>query len=169
LGKDFEILPERKGIGRFVGCVLGIDNADGQWWGEGEFKVYLDGDGKFPTIAGTGTEDYIGQAWGFHQNAFLYGGVSLWEGSLFSLYRWHLKDPIYWKKDIRVTLQQLGANEAVGYYDKQEDVSVAAFWYEPIPSDPLPPFPGYAARLAPGYLTKPGQKAGKVESDQSRN
>jgi hypothetical protein len=169
LGKDFEILPERKGIGRFVGCVLGIDNADGQWWGEGEFKVYLDGDGKFPTIVGTGTEDYIGQAWGFHQNAFLYGGVSLWEGSLFSLYRWHLKDPIYWKKDIRVTLQQLGANEAVGYYDKQEDVSVAAFWYEPIPSDPLPPFPGYAARLAPGYLTKPGQKAGKVESDQSRN
>ena len=46
---------------------------------------------------------------------------------------------------------------------------MAAFWYEPIPSGPLPPFPGYAARLAPGYLTKPGQKAGKVESDQSRN
>ena len=68
-----------------------------------------------------------------------------------------------------MTLQQLGANEAVGYYDKQEDVSVAAFWYEPIPSGPLPPFPGYAARLAPGYLTKPGQKADKVESDQSRN
>jgi len=148
-------------MGRFVGCVLGIDNVDRQWWGEGEFKVYLDGDEKFPTIVGTGTEDYIGQAWGFHKNAFLYGGVSLWEGNLFSLYRWHLKDPIYWKKDIRVTLQQLGANEAVGYYNKQEDVSVATFWYEPIPSDSLPPLPDYAARLALGRL-------GREAADKSR-
>ena len=162
LGRDFEILPKRKGMGRFIGCVLGIDNADRQWWGEGEFKVYLDGDDKFPTICGTGTEDYIGQAWGFHKNAFLYGGVSMWEDNLFSLYRWHLKDPIYWKKDIRVTLQQLGAKEGVGYYNKQEDVSAAAFWYEPIPSTPLPAMPGYAARIAPGYEVKPQQEANEV-------
>ena len=154
LGRDFEILPKRKGMGRFVGCVLGVDNSDRQWWGEGEVKIYLDGDEKYPTIAGTGTEDYIGQAWGFHDNAFLYGGVSLREDNLYSLYRWHLKDPIYWKRDIRVTIQQIGAKEGTGYFNKQEDVSVAAFWYEPIPSAPLPALPDYAARVAPGYATK---------------
>ena len=162
LGHDFQILPKRKGMGRFVGCVLGIDNADRQWWGEGEVKVYLDGDEKFPTIVGTGTEDYIGQAWGFHKDAFLYGGVSMWEDNLFSLYRWHLKDPIYWKKDIRITLQQIGARDGIGYFNKQEDVSVAAFWYEPIPSEPLPTMPDYAARIAPGYPIKAQQEANEV-------
>jgi hypothetical protein len=162
LGRDFQILPRRRGLGRFVGCVLGIDNSDRQWWGEGEFKVYLDGDESFPTLVGTGTEDYIGQAWGFHKLAYLYGGVSQWEEPLLTLYRWHLKDPIYWKKDILVTLQQLGAKEGVGYYDKQEDVSAAAFWYEPIPSAPLPTLPDYAARIAPGYAAMPLQEAKDV-------
>ena len=162
LGQDFQILPKRNGMGRFVGCVLGIDNADRQWWGEGEVKIYLDGDEKFPTIAGTGTEDYIGQAWGFHRDTFLYGGVSMWEDNLYSLYRWHLKDPIYWKKDIRVTIQQIGAKDGFGYFNKQEDVSAAAFWYEPIPSDPLPAMPDYAARIAPGYPIKAQQEANEV-------
>jgi hypothetical protein len=162
MGRDFEILPKRNGMGRFVGCVLGIDNSDRQWWGEGEVKVYLDGDGNFPTICGTGTEDYIGQAWGFHRDTFLYGGVSMWEDNLYSLYRWHLKDPIYWKKDIRVTIQQMGAKDPIGYYNKQEDVSAAAFWYEPIPSEALPAMPDYAARMAAGYAIKPIYEANEV-------
>lgn len=156
LGEDFTILPKRTGMGRFAGCVIGINNADQKWWGEGEFKAYLDGDDQFPTLCGTGTEDYIGQAWGFHENAFLYGGVSLRKDWLWTLYRWHLKDPIYWKKDIRITLQQIGAGDegGGGYYNKQEDVSVASFWYEPIPSQPLPALADYAQRIAGGYTTK---------------
>lgn len=153
LGKDFEILPKRSGMGRFMGCVLGIDNADNKWWGEGEVKMYLDGDEKFPTICGTGTEDYIGHAWGFHDNAFLYGGMAMRDDKLYTLYRWHMPDPIYWKKDIRVTIQQIGAGnvQGGGYYNKQEDVSAAAFWYEPITSQPLPKMPDYVTRMAPGY------------------
>lgn len=154
LGEDFTILPKRTGMGRFIGCVIGINNVDKKWWGEGEFKVYLDGDEKFPTLCGTGTEDYIGQAWGFHENAFLYGGVSLRQDWLWTLYRWHLKDPIYWKKDIRITLQQIGAGDegGGGYYNKQEDVNAAAFWYEAIPSQPLPVLAPYADRIAEGRL-----------------
>ena len=162
LGQDYQILPKRKGMGRFVGCVLGIDNSDKQWWGEGEVKIYLDGDVNFPTICGTGTEDYIGQAWGFHKNTFLYGGVSLWEDNLYSLYRWHLKDPIFWKQDILVTIQQIGATDKIGYYNKQEDVSSTAFWYEPVPSEALPAMPDYAARIAPGYAIKPIHEANEV-------
>lgn len=154
-GQDFAILPKRTGMGRFAGCVIGINNVDKKWWGEGEMKAYLDGDEEFPTICGTGTEDYIGQAWGFHENAFLYGGVSLRQDWRWTLYRWHLKDPLYWKKDIRITLQQIGAGDegGGGYYNKQEDVSVAAFWYEPIPSAALPTLAVYAERIAEGRLT----------------
>jgi hypothetical protein len=154
LGQDFEILPKRSGIGRYMGCILGINNADNKWWGEGEVKMYLDGDEKFPTICGTGTEDYISHAWGFHENAaFMYGGMAYRNDKLYTLYRWHLPDPIYWKKDIRVTIQQIGAGgvQGGGYYNKQEDVSAAAFWYEPIPSAALPEMPKYEARIAPGY------------------
>ena len=153
LGDDFTILPKRSGMGRFAGCIIGINNADHKWWGEGEFKAYLDGDDQFPTICGTGTEDYIGQAWGFHENAFLYGGVSLRKDWLWTLYRWHLQDPLYWKEDIRVTLQQIGAGDegGGGYYNKQEDVNATAFWYEPIPSAPLEKLADYADRIAAGY------------------
>ncbi len=159
LGEDFTILPKRTGMGRFIGCVIGINNVDKKWWGEGEFKAYLDGDDEFPTICGTGTEDYIGQAWGFHENAFLYGGVSLRRDWLWTLYRWHLKDPLYWKKDIRITLQQIGAGDegGGGYYNKQEDVSVASFWYESIPSKPLPKLAPYAERIAEGYTPQSGR------------
>ena len=160
LGEDFTILPRRVGKGRFVGCIIGINNVDRKWWGEGEFKAFLDGDTEFPTLVGTGTEDYIGQAWGFHENAFLYGGVSLRQDWLWTLYRWHLKDPLYWKEDIRITLQQIGSDdEHGGYYNKQEDVSATAFWYEPIPSEPLEALAGYAERMAPGYAVPASQSS----------
>jgi len=155
LGEDFTILPKRMSVGRFVGCIIGINNVDQKWWGEGEFKAYIDGDSEFATIVGTGTEDYIGQAWGFHENAFLYGGVSLRRDWRWTLYRWHLPDPLYWKEDIRITLQQIGADdEHGGYYNKQEDVTATAFWYEPIPSAPLEKLADYTERMAPGYTVK---------------
>ncbi len=71
LGRDFELLPLRTGHGRFVGAVIGVRPLAGDWWGEGEFKAYLDGDTEFATIVGTGSEDYVGQSWGLQRTAFL--------------------------------------------------------------------------------------------------
>jgi hypothetical protein len=153
LKKDFEILPERKGSGRFIGCVLGIRTLSSNWWGEGEVKVYLDGDKDFPTICGTGTEDYIGQSWGLQNVAYLYGGTSLMQGNLQTIYRWHIKDPIFWKKDARITIQQIGWSRDVydqtgsGLYERQDDWSCASFWYEPVPSAPLPAMPAFNLRI----------------------
>jgi hypothetical protein len=149
LKKDFEILPKRMQKGRFIGCVLGIRSLELEaWWGEGEIKFYMDGDVEFPTICGTGSEDYVGLSWGTQQTPFLYNGCSLndeKEGYV-SMYRWHLPDPIYWKKDCRITIQQIGGKR--GLYERQDDWSGAAFWYEPVPSAPLPPLPDVAARTA---------------------
>lgn len=153
LKRDFEILPKRQGNGRFLGCVLGIRPLEGNWWGEGEVKVYLDGDTDFPTICGTGTEDYIGQSWGLQEKEYLYGGTSLMRDNLNTIYRWHIKDPIFWKKDIRVTIQQIGWSQEVndktgsGLYERRDDWSSCSFWYEPIPSAPLPALPDYQARI----------------------
>jgi len=163
LKQDFEILPERTGSGRFVGCVIGIRPTESNWWGEGEVKVYLDGDSNFPTICGTGTEDYIGQSWGVQNTAYLYGGTSLTNDKLNTIYRWHIKDPIYWKKDVRVTIQQIGWSQEVndktgsGLYERHDDWSCSAFWYEPIPSDKLPAMPDYKARIK-NYIAEPNTK-----------
>jgi hypothetical protein len=112
LNKDFEILPRIKGEGRFLGAHIGvIANPDVVgWWGEGEVKMYLDGDTDYPTIVGTGTEDYIGTGWG--QGVFFnrYQGslVSDAKNRQFGFYRYHIPDPVYFHKDIRVTIQHMG-------------------------------------------------------------
>ncbi|MCA9438085.1 MAG: DUF2961 domain-containing protein, partial [Candidatus Omnitrophica bacterium] len=67
LKQDFEILPKRTGMGRYIGCLLGVRYLEKSWWGEGEVKVYLDGDTEFPTICGTGSEDYVGLSWGIQE------------------------------------------------------------------------------------------------------
>lgn len=116
LKQDFEVLPELKGRGRFLGMSVGV-NADKRygntWWGEGEVKIYLDGDSKYPTINGTGTEDYIGTGWGLGAYAHRYQG-SLWANDSlkqYVFYRWHVPDAIYFNSSIRVTLQQIGGGE----------------------------------------------------------
>ncbi|MBI2432072.1 MAG: DUF2961 domain-containing protein, partial [Candidatus Hydrogenedentes bacterium] len=112
LRKDFEILSRVTGSGRFLGANIGVithpDNAG--WWGEGEVKMYLDGDGEFPTIVGTGTEDYIGTGWGQGEYAHRYQGCLQADGKAghFSFYRYHVPDPVYFHQDIRVTIQQMG-------------------------------------------------------------
>lgn len=152
LGVDFEILPERQGRGCFVGCVIGVKPDGAAWWGEGEVKFYMDGDAELPTICGTGSEDYVGLSWGLQENAFLYNGATLCErdGSdtgYISMYRWHMKDPVYWESAMRVTMQQIGhvgpspnleAYKA-NLYEREDDWCATAFWYEPVPSAPLPP------------------------------
>lgn len=114
LQRDFEILPAIHGKGRFLGANLGVI-ADqklyfNSWWGEGEVKVFLDGDVQWPTLCGTGTEDYIGTGWGQGQYANLYQGCHLADHQRFEycFYRFHNPDPIYFYQDIRVTIQQIG-------------------------------------------------------------
>ena len=121
IGKDFEILPKLKGKGRFIGTNVGfIGNPlfAGTWFGEGEVKMYLDGDKKYPTLAGTGTEDYVGSGFGQRVYDGQYFGSPVAERSkegsgdsdLYAFYRYHIPDPVYFHQDIRVTLQQIGNN-----------------------------------------------------------
>ncbi len=144
--QDFELLPLRKNKGRFIGSVIGIRNLHKQWWGEGEIKVYMDGDQEFPTICGTGSEDYVGLSWGVQQTPFLYNGCSLNEDNYVSMYRWHLPDPIAWQRQCRITIQQIGWNK--GLVETEDDWSCATFWYEPTPSAALPPLPDLKTRTA---------------------
>lgn len=145
--KDFELLPQRKNKGRFIGVVIGVRNLHpGQWWGEGEIKVYMDGDQEFPTICGTGSEDYVGLSWGIQQVPFLYQGCSLDQNNFVSMYRWHLPDPIAWQQECRITIQQIGWKN--GLVETQDDWCCATFWYEPTPSAPLPAMPDVTARIA---------------------
>lgn len=145
--KDFELLPKRNQRGRFIGSVIGIRNLHpDQWWGEGEVKAYMDGDTEFPTICGTGSEDYVGLAWGIQQTPFLYNGCSLNQNNFISMYRWHLPDPIAWQKEARITIQQIAWKK--GLVETSDDWSCATFWYEPVPSEPLPSLPDVKARTA---------------------
>ena len=112
--RDYEILPRVEGRGRYLGTNIGVivNQKDyfNTWWGEGEVKIYLDGDTQLPTIAGTGTEDYIGTAWGQGQYAHLYQGspVADERNMQWCFYRYHVLDPVYFHKDVRVTMQQIG-------------------------------------------------------------
>jgi hypothetical protein len=145
--KDFELLPKREQKGRFIGSVIGIRNLHpDRWWGEGEIKVYMDGDKEHPTIVGTGSEDYVGLAWGIQQTPFLYNGCSLNENNFVSMYRWHLPDPVAWRREARITIQQIAWKK--GLVETEDDWSCATFWYEPVPSAKLPTMPNLQARTA---------------------
>ena len=147
LKQDFVLLPQRKNKGRYIGAVIGIRNMHpGQWWGEGEIKVYMDGDTEYPTICGTGSEDYVCLSYGMQQTPYLYNGCSLTEKDFVSMYRWHLPDPIFWRKECRITIQQIAWKQ--GLAETQDDWSCATFWYEPTPSAPLPAMPDVKARTA---------------------
>jgi hypothetical protein len=112
LERDFEILPRVQGVGRFLGAHIGvIANANNPgWWGEGEVKMYLDGDKDLATLVGTGTEDYIGTGWGqgTYHNRLQGSLVADKERRYYTFYRYHVPDPVYFYKDLRVTIQQIG-------------------------------------------------------------
>jgi hypothetical protein len=122
-GRDFQVVSGLEGPGRFLGCSVGVRVIDpGDWYGEGELKVFRDGDRELPTICGTGLEDYIGSAWGLGAHAAPYGGAPLivpaqrpkdarrvQDTDLVGFYRWHLPDPIMFASELRVTIQQIGA------------------------------------------------------------
>lgn len=120
LGRDFAILPRVSGRGRYLGANLSVipgtrygkvmwGTHEGiAWWGEGEVKLYLDGDREHATLVGTGTEDYPGTAWGMGTFNHRYQGILVSEEAGFSFYRHHIPDPIFFHQDIRVTMQQIG-------------------------------------------------------------
>jgi Protein of unknown function (DUF2961) len=145
-----------KGKGHYVGTYLAwLINKSG-WWGEGEVKFYLDGDTEFPTICGTGTEDYFGGAWNFEHPKGQYGTYStaflglpqvivpdgLYRSQqCFGMYRWHIMDPIRFEEDLRVTIQALGWRNDGRYLPRQDDIASTAYWYQREPHTPHPPLP----------------------------
>lgn len=127
LRRDFVIAEGLRGPGRFLGSAVGIRLIDPcDWYGEGEMKVFRDGDTEFPTICGTGLEDYVGSAWGMGAHTALYGGVPLdvrapgtrGAPDFVGFYRWHVPDPIIFEREMRVTIQQIGA---VTFREGQEE------------------------------------------------
>ncbi len=113
-GEDYVILPKVEGIGRYLGAnigVIGDSHYRGTWFGEGEAKIFLDGDKEHPSLVGTGTEDYIGSGWGQGEYASRsYGSlVSDRDSDIYAFYRYHISDPVYFHEDCKVTLQQMGS------------------------------------------------------------
>jgi len=157
----YTILDGVKGEGRYVGTFLSWTQMSTGWFGEGEVKFYLDGDTKFPTIAGTGTEDYFGADYGFPA---LYS--TAYVGNLlnpknpnptggppqYSLYRWHIMDPINFHHSLKVTIQDLGWYPNGKYQMLGDTISSVAYWYQTEPHTPFPPSPPLSKRW-PQQLT----------------
>jgi hypothetical protein len=151
------LLDNVKGKGHYVGTYLAWQSNSPGWWGEGEIKFYLDGDADFPTICGTGTEDYFGGAWNFEHPEGQYGSYStaflglpqvvkpdgLYRSQQrFGMYRWHIMDPIRFEENLRVTIQALGWHSGGRYLSLRDDIASTAFWYQTEPHAPYPSLPG---------------------------
>ena len=151
----YTIVDNVVGNGQYVGTYKywGVNNSG--WWGEGEIKFYIDGDKEFPTICGTGTEDYFCGAYNFDVNGSYveystpYSGLSKVDTTdgiyrsqrRFNMYRWHIVDPIYFKENLRVTIQALGWRSEGRYLPLQDDISSVAFWYSDNLKDVYPELP----------------------------
>ena len=146
--QDYVILENVRGRGHYVGTYMARQVNSNMWWGEGEMKFYMDGDKEFPTICGTGTEDYFGGAWNFEQPMGKYGAYSTaYQGfapmsapdglykanTRFSMYRWHIADPVRFEQDLKVTVQVLGWRSGSRYLPLQDDVATVAYWYQDSP------------------------------------
>lgn len=155
--QDYVVLDGVRGQGHYVGVYMcwGVNNTG--WWGEGEIKFFLDGDREFPTICGTGTEDYFCGSYNFENKVTKqyeefntpYAGLpqvirpdGVYQSQTrFGMYRWHIMDPVRFKKDLRVTIQALGWRSEGRFLPLQDDISSAAFWYQTHPAQPFPSLP----------------------------
>jgi hypothetical protein len=153
----YTILDGVEGEGQYVGTYLALEVHGSGWWGEGEIKFYLDGDGEFPTICGTGTEDYFCGSYNFENHdthkyqvfSTPYTGLAqvlppdkVYEsGQRFGLYRWHITDPVRFKKNLKVTLQALGWQDGGRYLQLDSEMSSVAYWYQTGRQKPFPPLP----------------------------
>ena len=156
---EVTILDGVKGRGQYVGTYLAWEVHSPGWWGEGEIKFFMDGDKAFPTICGTGTEDYFCGSYNFENHetkkyqtfSTPYAGLAqvlppdvvYQPGQRFGLYRWHVVDPIRFKQDLKVTIQTLGwmADKSGRYLPLKDDVASVAYWYQTEPHAPFPPLP----------------------------
>ena len=154
----YTILDGVQGQGHYVGTYMawGVNNTG--WWGEGEIKFYIDGDGEYPTICGTGTEDYFCGSYDFENQetheyqefTTPYAGLcqvirpdTLYRSQMrFGMYRWHITDPVRFQQDLRVTIQALGWRSGGRYLPLQDDIASVAFWYQALPTAPFPELPG---------------------------
>ena len=140
-GQDYLIL-DTKGKGHYVGTVLAVRTRSPAWFGEGDEKIYLDGEAK-ASIWGTGTEDYFLSAWGLKKTSTPYFGVPYFDqwgivGSHTSAYRWHLNDPIVFNQGIKVTLEHFGwispdenpQHKSTSWNEREDDYASVAFWYQ---------------------------------------
>ena len=147
---DYTLLQTR-GRGHYVGTVYSVHQVKLGWFGEGDDRFYID-DEPEPSIRGTGTEDYFGDAWGFREFAAPFHGVSLWEGVFpgdrVTAYRWHVNDPIRFRTALKVSIEHRGslftdAGVQLASFEERPDwISSVAFWYQTPPvsgPDPLPP------------------------------
>ena len=131
LRDDYQILPRVHGTGRYIGANLSVVVNDKKysraWWGEGEVKIYIDGDSDFPTLCGTGTEDYIGTGWGQGEYINKYQGCTIANEKDFeyAFYRFHIPDPVFFYQDIKVTIQQIG-------FAGKEELEILANMKDPI-------------------------------------
>ncbi len=158
--EDHVLLDGVQGQGHYVGTYLAWGVNNNGWWGEGEVKFFMDGDTDWPTICGTGTEDYFGGAWDWEHPMGQYGVHSTAYQGLpqviktdglyrsqqrFGMYRWHVMDPIRFKEDLRVTVQALGWRSGKEgkrrYLPLQDDISSTTFWYQQEPHAPFPALP----------------------------
>jgi hypothetical protein len=153
----YTILDGVSGKGQYIGTYLAWGVHNSGWWGEGEIKFYLDGDKDFPTINGTGTEDYFGGSYDFenpetHQYETFtspYSGLAqviepdgLYQSQQrFGLYRWHITDPIRFDQNLHVTIQALGWQSGGRYLPLMDDISSVAYWYQTEPHAPFPKLP----------------------------
>ncbi len=153
----FTILDGVKGQGHYVGTYMawGVNNRG--WWGEGEIKFYVDGDSEWPTICGTGTEDYFCGSYDFENQVTHeyeefttpYAGLHqvirpdrLYHSQMrFGMYRWHIADPVRFQQDLRVTMQALGWHSGGRYLPLQDDIASVAYWYQALPTAPFPALP----------------------------
>lgn len=151
-GEDHVIVDGIEGDGHYVGTHLGWTALSEHWWGEGEVKCYIDGDEEHPTICGTGTEDYVGGAWGFGNNETFnapYLGYHQYDDGddrvpKHGMYRWHVPDPIRFHEDLRVTVQDIGHRGEL--FERSDDISSVAYWYQREPHAPFPDLPETEAR-----------------------
>ena len=155
--QPYTIVDSIVGEGQYIGTVLNWQTNSNGWWGEGEIKFYIDGDTEFPTICGTGTEDYFCGSYGFvtkgddgkqHFNDVSTPYTGFYEVKSneilkgqprYEMYRWHIVDPIRFKKNLRVEIQALGWQSGGRYLPLRDDISSVAFWYQKEPHHKFPP------------------------------
>ncbi|MBA8992044.1 hypothetical protein FHW23_003331 [Curtobacterium pusillum] len=171
LGEDHVILDGVQGRGRYVGTYVALASLSRFWWGEGEVKFFVDGDQELPSLCSTGLEDYAGGAWAFQDELrndpepipltfsapyFGYPFCSSRDTTgasdfihavapMHALYRWHLPDPIWFEQDLRVTVQQIGT-WSHGLFERSDDISTVAYWYQTEPHTPFPVIPAVDRR-----------------------